>query len=98
MDDADRHGRKIGHLRGAVTPCPGDDLEAVLGERPHQQRRENALGTDRLGQFLQGDLLEGVARVGFRLTQQRERDVAVFGGIDDLGFHDDKLLSSGCTA
>ena len=61
----------FGHLRGAVTPCSGDDLEAVLGERPHKQGRENALGADGLGQFLQGDFLEGAARVGLRLIQQR---------------------------
>ena len=60
----------LGHLRGAVTPCSGDDLEAVLGERPHKQGRENALGADALGQFLQGRFLEDAARVGLRFIQR----------------------------
>jgi hypothetical protein len=85
----------FGHLRRAVTSCSSDDLEAVLGQWPHEQRRENALGTDRFCQFLQGGFLKGAARVGLGFTQESERDVAVFGGIDDLRFHDGVLLSSG---
>ena len=54
MNDADGHGRDFGHLRGAVTPCSSDDLEAVLGEWPNKQRREYALATDGRGEFLQG--------------------------------------------
>jgi hypothetical protein len=49
LDDADGHGVSFGHLRGAISPCSGYDFEAVLGEWPHQQRRENALGADALG-------------------------------------------------
>ena len=95
IDDANGHGRDFGHLRGAVTPCSGDNLETVLGERPDKQGRENALGTDGFRQFLQSGFLEGAAGVGLRLIQQSKRDVAVLGGVDDLGFHDGVLLSSG---
>ena len=95
VDDADGHGRGFGHLRGAETPRSGDDLEARSRERPHQQGRENALGADAFGQFLQGVVLEDAARVGLGLGEQRERKVAVLGGIDDGGFHGDELLSSG---
>jgi hypothetical protein len=48
-----------------------------------------------MGQFLQGGFLEAAARVGLGLIQERQRDVAVFGGLDDLGFHESVLLSSG---
>jgi hypothetical protein len=45
------HRGGLGHLRGTIPPRPRDDLEAILGERPDQQGRENALGADTLGQF-----------------------------------------------
>jgi len=95
VDDADGHGRGVGHLRGAVTPRSGHDLEAALIQRPHKQGRKNALGADAFGQLLQALFLEDAARVGAGFGEQRERQVAVFGGIDDGGFHDDWLLSSG---
>jgi hypothetical protein len=78
-------GRDISHLRGAVTPCSGDDLEAVLGDRRHKQRRANALGANGLGQFPQGHFLDGAAGVGLQLVQLGKRDLAVLNGIDDLG-------------
>jgi hypothetical protein len=96
MDDADRNGGNFGHLRGAVTPCSGDDLKPVLCERTHQQRRENALALNTLGQLLQSHRLKGSARIGSGFIQERQRDVAVFGGVADLGCHDGVLLSSGC--
>jgi hypothetical protein len=34
------------HLRGAIAPGSGDDLEVLVGERPHKQGRENALDAD----------------------------------------------------
>ena len=95
MNDADGHGRDFGHLRGAVTPCSSDDLEAILSERTNQQGREYALGTDGRCKFFQGNFFEGAAWIGFGLTQQSECYVAVFRGIDDLRFHDGVLLSSG---
>ena len=97
--DADRDGRRFGNLRGAVTPCAEDDLEAALTGRPHQQGRENALAADGFGQFLQGVLLEETAWVGGGLGKHRKGKVAVLGGIGNGGgVHGDKLLLSGCTA
>ena len=79
VDDADGHGCGLGHLRGAVTPRSGDDLEALLGEWPHKQGRKNPLGADAVGQFLQGCILEDVARVGGGLGKDVEGKVAVLG-------------------
>jgi len=73
----------------------GNNLKTAIIQRTHKQGRENALGADAGGQFLQGHIVKGAARVGLRLGEKRERDIAVFGGVDDSGFHDDKLLSSG---
>ena len=75
----------FGHLRGAVTPRSEDDLKALFAHRPHKQGRKNALGADALGQFLQGIILEGAARVGLGFSEQRERQVAVLGGVGDGG-------------
>ena len=86
MDDADGHGGSLGHLRGTIAPCSCDDLEAVLGEWTDKQWRENALGTDTLGKFLQRSVLEDAARVGLRFAQQQERNVAIFGGVENGGF------------
>ena len=46
IDAANGNGRNLGDLRGAKSPCSGDDLETLLGERPHKQRRENPLAAD----------------------------------------------------
>ena len=46
----------------------------------------NTLSTNGLCQFLQGSFLEGAARVGLGLIQESKRDIAIFRGIDDLGF------------
>ena len=64
VDDADGNGCSLGHLRGAITPRSGDDLEALLGEGPNKQGRENSLGADALGKLLEGGILEDAARVG----------------------------------
>jgi hypothetical protein len=61
-----------GQLRSAVTPCAENNLKAVFGERSHKQRRKNALGADRLGQFFEGGLIERMARIGLRFVQERE--------------------------
>jgi hypothetical protein len=45
--------------------------------------------------FPQSNFIEGTAWVGLGYVQQREREVAVLGGIEDLGFHDGVLLSMG---
>jgi len=37
--DANGHGGDFGHLRGAVTPCAEDDLEAAFTGRPYKQGR-----------------------------------------------------------
>jgi len=42
----------------------GDNLEALIGERPHKQGRENALAADAFGQFFEGGILENSAGVG----------------------------------
>ena len=74
-------GRLLGvpHLRGAVAPRSGDDLEALPVQRPHKQGRENPLCADAVGQFLQGCILEDMARVGGGLGQDVEGKVAVLG-------------------
>ena len=38
--DANGGGGDFGHLRGAVSPCAKDNLEAALTGRPHKQERE----------------------------------------------------------
>jgi hypothetical protein len=47
--DTDGDSSGLGHLRGAVTPCTKNNLEAALTGRPHKQGRENALATDGFG-------------------------------------------------
>ena len=68
----------FGHLRGAIASGSGDNLEALVGERPHKQGRENALAADALGQFLEGGILKDAARVGGGLGEDGEGKVAVF--------------------
>jgi hypothetical protein len=95
--DANGDGGDFGKLRGAVTPCAEDDLEATLTGRPHQQGRENALAADGCGQLVQGVLLEDAAGVGRGLGEHCKRKVAVLGGVGNGGgVHGDRLLSSGC--
>jgi hypothetical protein len=50
IDAANGNGRNLGDLRGAKSPCSGDDLETLLlAERPHKQRREDPLAADAVG-------------------------------------------------
>jgi hypothetical protein len=63
--DANGNGRNLGDLRGAKTPCPRDNLEALLGERPNEKRRENALAADAVGQFLKSRIFEDAAGLVF---------------------------------
>jgi hypothetical protein len=37
------------NLGGAVASCSGDNLEALVGKRPHKQGRENALAANAFG-------------------------------------------------
>jgi hypothetical protein len=46
IDAANGNGRNLGDLRGAKPSRPGDDLETLLAERPHEKRREDALTAD----------------------------------------------------
>ena len=50
FDDADRCGFESGQLRRAIAPRSGNDLE-VLAHGPHNERREDALRFEGLGQF-----------------------------------------------
>ena len=56
------------------------ELVAVLGER-----RETKWA--HIGQFLEGRVFKDAAWVGLGLIEKRERDVAVFGSVEDGGFH-----------
>ena len=96
--DTDRHGVYLGDMRRTIPPRPEDNLEALLGEGPNQQRRQYAMHLNGLRQFMQGIVLEAAAWVGLGFGEQGERHVAVLGGIDNGGVHDDWLLSSGCSA
>ena len=87
VDDADGNGGNLGDLRGAKTSRPGDDLEALFGERPNEKRREHALTADAVGQFLESRIFKDAAGIGLRLVEKRERDVAVFGSVEDGRFH-----------
>ena len=79
VDDANGHGCGFCHLRGAVTPRSCNDLEALLVQRSHKQGRENPLCADTVCQFLQGCILEDMARVGGGLGKDGEGKVAVLG-------------------
>jgi hypothetical protein len=46
MDNPHRHGRSLGHLRGAVAPRTGYDLEAVFREWANEQGRQHTLAAD----------------------------------------------------
>ena len=46
MNDADRHGLGLGNERGAVAARSGNDLEAMVGDRPNEQGRQYALAAD----------------------------------------------------
>jgi hypothetical protein len=46
MNDADGDGFGLGQERGAVTPRSGNDLEAMVGNRPDEQGRQDALTAD----------------------------------------------------
>ncbi len=96
--DANGHGVYLGNMRRAIPPRPEDNLEALLCEGANQQRRQYPMHLNGLRQFMQSVVLEAATWVGLGLGEQREWHVAVLGGIDNGGVHDDKLLSSGCTA
>ncbi len=80
VDDADRNGLRFVKLGCAKASRPGDDLEALLGQRTNEQRREDTLHPDALGKFLQGAILEMAARVAGRFVEKRERKIAVLVG------------------
>jgi hypothetical protein len=63
-DDADGHNFRLGHLRGTIPPRPGNNFEAILGERPYQQWRQNALGADTYGEFFESRIFKDAAGVG----------------------------------
>jgi hypothetical protein len=93
--DAHRYGDGFGHLRGAVTPRTGHDLEAVFREWPDKQRREHSLTANAGGEFSKTNIVKDTAGIGLRFVEQSERKLAVFSGIDNCRFHDSLLLSSG---
>jgi hypothetical protein len=93
--DAHRHGDGFGHLRGAIPPRTGHDLEAVFGEWPDKQGREHSLAANAGGEFSKTNIVKDAAGIGLRFVEQSERKLAVFGGIDNGRFHDSLLLSSG---
>jgi hypothetical protein len=66
--------RPLGLLEipSAVASCSGDNLEALVGKRPHKQRRENALAADTLGEFLKSNIFEDTARARGRLGEDGE--------------------------
>jgi hypothetical protein len=49
--DDHRHRGEPGHLRRTKTPLSGDDLELLRGQRAHQDRLDDALLADGLGQL-----------------------------------------------
>jgi len=83
------------HLRGAVAPRSGYDLEACFREWANNQGRQHTLAADGCGEFLQGCIVKDAARIGLRFIQLRQRKVAVLGGIDNGRSHFLMLLSSG---
>ena len=88
FDDADGRGFESGQLRRAIAPRSGDDLE-VLAHGPHNERREDALRFDGLGQFAKRRLIEAAARVGCRLSEAHKRQVAILGLRLNCGCHGD---------
>ena len=49
--DGDRHFHQARHLRRAETALAGDDFEAIAVDRPDQDRLDDPLRPDRVGQF-----------------------------------------------
>lgn len=80
-NDADGYGFDLGHLRSAESSRTRNNLKTVFGERAHQQRRQNAVGADAFSQLPQGRIRKDTARVGLRLIEQGQRNVAVLGGL-----------------
>jgi hypothetical protein len=93
--DAHRHGDGFGHLRGAIPPRSGHDLEAVFSQWPDEQGRKHTLAANAGGKFSKTNLVKDATGIGLRFVEQCERKLAVFGGIDNSRFHDSLLLSSG---
>ena len=69
---------RFGNLRGAVASCSGDNLEALVGKRPHKQGGQNALAANACCQFLKRGIFKNTARVGGRLGEDGEGKVAIF--------------------
>ena len=73
----------MGNLRSTIPSGSGDNLEALVGKRPHKQGRQNALAADALGQLLEGGILKDAAGVGGGLGEDGKGKVAVFNrGVD----------------
>jgi hypothetical protein len=87
--DANGHGIYLGNMRRAIPPRPEDDLEALFCEGAHQQRRQHPMHLNGLRQFVQCVVFEAAAWVGLGFGERCERKVAVLGGIDNGGVHDD---------
>ena len=63
FDDTGGNGEKLRQLRGAETPRPCNDLEALV-VRPDGDGLNQAVVFDGLGKFVQLRLIEGAAGVG----------------------------------
>ncbi len=77
-DHAHRDGIERGEFGGTQPPRPGDDLVFLLFQLAHQKRRENALALEALCQLPEVVFVEAAARVGGRLHQHADGQVAVF--------------------
>jgi hypothetical protein len=71
LADDDRNAQQPGNLCGAPAALAGDDLEA-LADAPDDDRLDDAVGADRLGQLLERRLIHlgaRLARVGHETVQ-----------------------------
>ena len=76
FNDANRRSFESDNLGGAETPGPCDNLE-MLTDLANNQRREDALRLDALGQLSESCFIESAAGVACRLCQAFKRKIAI---------------------
>ena len=85
LADHGRHGRDAGLARGAPAALAGDQLVAALGARPDDDRLDDALRADRVGEAGGRLVVEApprLARVRVHLLDRQVRELGVAGAAD----------------
>src|SRR5690606_16759729 len=79
--DHRRNALEAGLLTGAPAAFTGDDLIAAGGDRADHDRLHHAVGTDRLGEFLEGGRVHVAARLVLATLDHLQRQVLQFAAV-----------------